>query len=265
MAQMASPEDTTAEVSRIFLGIQIQCAQCHNHPTDRWKREQFHELTAFFPRMAVRPLKQGEQRSFEVVSVDRERKNEGKNKPKRGHLEHHMPDLKHPEDEGKLMRPVFFVTGQKLAVGATDNERREKIAEWITSRNDRWFAKAFVNRMWAELVGHGFYEPVDDMGPDRACSAPHTLDFLAERFAGSGYDVKWLMRVITATEAYQRDSHSRYEADEAPFAANCPQRLRADQLFNSLAEVLGFDEVGPRSRSWARKTIEPSLPARAAR
>ncbi len=248
MAQMASPEDTTAEISRIFLGIQIQCAQCHNHPTDRWKREQFHELAAFFPRMAVRTVRQGEKRSFEIVSVDRERPDKAKNKPKRGHLEHRMPDLKHPEEEGKLMRPVFFVTGQKLAVGATDEERREKIAEWITSRNDRWFAKAFVNRMWAELVGHGFYEPVDDMGPDRACSAPNTLNFLAERFAGSGYDVKWLMRVITATQAYQRDSRSRYEEGEAPFAANCPQRLRADQLFNSLSEVMGFDEAALEKR-----------------
>ena len=73
MAQMGNPEDTTAEISRIFMGIQIQCAQCHDHPTDRWKREQFHELAAFFPRIAVRPLKQGEQRSFEIVSVDRER------------------------------------------------------------------------------------------------------------------------------------------------------------------------------------------------
>ena len=243
MAQMANPEDTTAEISRIFLGIQIQCAQCHNHPTDRWKREQFHELAAFFPRLAIRPLRQGEMRSFEVVANDRERNKPDAKKPNRGHLEHHMPDLKHPDKEGKLMQPVFFVTGQKLPAGLPDHERREKIAEWITSRNDHWFAKAFVNRMWAELVGHGFYEPVDDIGPDRACTAPHTLDYLADHFAGSHYDVKWLMRTITATEAYQRQSRSRYEVDKAPFASSCPQRLRGDQLYNALAEVLGFDDA----------------------
>ena len=68
--------------------------------------------------------------------------------------------------------------------------------------------------MWSELVGHGFYEPVDDMGPDRACSAPHTLDYLAEHFVGSHYDVKWLFRVITATEAYQRQSRSRGSSED---------------------------------------------------
>lgn len=248
MAQMGNTEDTTAEFSRIFLGIQIQCAQCHNHPTDRWKREQFHELAAFFPRAAVRPVRDGEMRSFAVISVDREPKMRRPDKPKIGALEHHMPDLNHPEEEGKLMRPVFFVTGQKLETGLKDQERREKIAEWMTSRNSRWFAKAMVNRMWSELVGTGFYEPVDDIGPDRKCISPRTMEYLAEHFAGSRYDVKWLMRVITSTEAYQRESRSRVETEQMPFAANCAQRLRGDQLYNSLVEVLGIDETAQPDR-----------------
>jgi hypothetical protein len=249
MAQMAVAEDTTAEMSRIFLGIQIQCAQCHNHPTDRWKREQFHELAAFFPRIAVRAVKDVQPRSFEVVSVDRGPRNKKKaDNPRRGNLEHYMPDLKHPEEEGKLMTPVFFVTGQKLETGLSDSERRGTIAEWMTSSKNRWFARAFVNRMWAELVGRGFYEPVDDIGPDRTCSAPQTLNFLAERFAGSQYDVKWLLRVITATEAYARQSRSRYDEGKAPFTASCPQRLRGDQLFNTLMAVLGIDDEPMRAR-----------------
>ncbi len=151
-----------------------------------------------------------------------------------------MPDLDHPEQEGKLMQPVFFVTGQKLDEGMLDSERREAIADWITDRGDRWFAKAFVNRMWSELVGRGFYEPVDDIGPDRQCSAPKTLNFLADRFAANQYDVKWLMATITATEAYGRQSRSRIDDDKAPFVSACPQRLRADQLYNALSEVLGL-------------------------
>jgi len=245
MAQMGGAEDTTAEVSRIFMGIQIQCAQCHDHPTDRWKREQFHELAAFFPRVSVRPVKvDGKRRSFAVVSVDRSGRKRP-NKPGRGALEHFMPDLKHPEQDGKLMTPVFFVTGQKLDTGLTDIQRREQIADWITARGDHWFAKAFVNRMWSELVGRGFYEPVDDIGPDRHCSAPQTLDYLAERFAGSGYNVKWLFRTITASEAYGRQSRSRADDAAAPFVAACPQRLRGDQLFNALVEVLDISEGKP--------------------
>ena len=250
MAQMGNAEDTTAEVSRIFLGIQIQCAQCHNHPTDRWKLEQFHELAAFFPRIAVRALPKGEIRSFAVVSVDSERRNKGKkpDKPGKGALEHLMPDLNHPEREGKLMHPVFFVTGQRLETGLSDHERREKIAEWMTARNNRWFARAFVNRMWSELVGHGFYEPVDDIGPDRQCAAPHTLDYLADHFAGSHFDVKWLFRVITSTEAYQRESRSRASTESTPFVACAAERLRGDQLYNSLIAALGIDDAPPEGR-----------------
>ncbi len=242
MAQMGVAEDTTAEVSRIFMGIQIQCAQCHNHPTDRWKREQFHELAAFFPRISVRAVKEdGKPRSFAVVSTDRGPKKK-KGNPRAGSLEHYMPDLDHPEAEGTLMEPVFFVTGQKLDTGVNDLERRENVAEWITSKKNHWFAKAFVNRMWAELVGRGFYEPVDDIGPDRSCSAPKTLDYLSTRFTNSGYDVKWLFRVITATEAYARQSRSRYDESGAPFASNCPQRLRGDQLYNALLVALEIPE-----------------------
>ncbi|MEX0678808.1 MAG: DUF1549 domain-containing protein [Pirellulales bacterium] len=245
MAQMGSAEDTTAEVSRIFMGIQIQCAQCHNHPTDRWKREQFHELAAFFPRISIRPVKvDGKRRSFAVVSVDRGGRKRPNN-PRQGSLEHFMPDLDHPEQDGKLMTPVFFVTGQKLEAGVTDVERREKIAEWITARDNRWFAKAFVNRTWSELVGRGFYEPIDDIGPDRQCAAPETLDYLADRFAESRYDVKWLFRVITASEAYGRQSRSRTLDQAARFVASCPQRLRGDQLFNALVEVLDLPEEPP--------------------
>ena len=246
MAQMGGAEDTTAEVSRIFMGIQIQCAQCHDHPTDRWKREQFHELAAFFPRISIRPVKvDGKRRSFAVVSVDRGGRKRPNN-PRRGTLEHYMPDLDHPEQDGKLMTPVFFVTGQKLDTGLADAERREKIAGWITARDNRWFAKALVNRMWSELVGRGFHEPVDDIGPDRDCAAPRTLDYLSERFAGSRYNVKWLFRVITATDAYGRESRSRGDDASAPFVAACPQRLRGDQLFNALVEVLEIPEGRPQ-------------------
>ncbi|MCH8924348.1 MAG: DUF1553 domain-containing protein, partial [Planctomycetes bacterium] len=105
-------------------------------------------------------------------------------------------------------------------------------------------------RIWSELVGRGFYEPVDDIGPDRDCAAPRTLDYLAERFTESRYDVKRLFRVIAATEAYGRQSRSRLDDQGAPFAAACPQRLRGDQLFNTLVQVLDIPEKpAPRDRA----------------
>ncbi len=240
MAQMADANDVASEVSRIFLGVQIQCAQCHDHPTDRWKRQQFHEFAAFFPRISARPVfSEGRVRGFEVVSVDREPRFRMANVAGRGSLEHYMPDLKDPSSQGKLMKPVFFATGQKLETGMTDQERRGTIGDWITSPKNEWFAKAFVNRVWAELVGEGFYEPVDDMGPDRSCSAPKTLDYLAKEFVWRSYDIKWLYRTILATDAYQRESRPRRNEEQTPFTANCTQRLRGDQIFDLLVTALG--------------------------
>jgi hypothetical protein len=254
MAQEGKAPETAAEVSRIFLGIQIQCAQCHDHPYDDWSREQFHELAAFFPRTAVRPKLNSTTRTFEVGSFDRSFGRRPRNQ--NASLEHYMPDLEDPSAKGKLMTPVFFATGEKLKTGNTDLERRETLAKWITGPANPWFAKAYVNRMWSELVGRGFYEPVDDMGPERKCLAPKTLEYLAEQFIKADYDVKWLFRVITTTDAYQRRSRSRYEASKYPLASNCPQPLRADQLYNALTAAVGIAERasgpgyfgGPRAR-----------------
>ncbi|MCE9530226.1 MAG: DUF1549 and DUF1553 domain-containing protein [Planctomycetes bacterium] len=250
MAQMGEPNDVAAEVSRIFMGIQIQCAQCHNHPTDHWKREQFHEFAAFFPRVSLRPvLVDGKPRGFEVASRDNGfRPRMGNGQPGRGSLEHYMPDLKDPTSQGKLMTPVFFATGQSVKTGTKDLDRRDSIGDWMTATNNPWFAKAFVNRIWAELVGEGFYEPIDDMGPDRKATAPKTLDYLAGEFAARNYDVKWLYETIMNTTAYQREARPRRNEDQLPFTANTTQPLRADVIFDVLASSLGInlDQFGGR-------------------
>ncbi|MEM6331285.1 MAG: DUF1549 domain-containing protein, partial [Planctomycetota bacterium] len=168
MAQDGQTEETAAEVSRIFLGIQIQCAQCHNHPWDRWQREDFHELAAFFPRVGVRPVVTPTRRSYAVVVNDRpeprRQRRPSVNANRRGQAEHYMPDLERPEDPGTRTAPRFFLTGAELSFGTPDAQRRGQLAEWLT--DTPWFATAMVNRMWSELVGEGFYEPVDDLGPD---------------------------------------------------------------------------------------------------
>ena len=124
MAQMAQAPEIAAETARIFLGVQIQCAQCHDHKTDRWKRQQFHELAAFFPRIAIRAVKEGDKRvSFEVISRDIPPRVMKEGKP-RGNSEHYMPDLDDPSAQGTLMQPVFFLSGQQVAVGTKDIDRR---------------------------------------------------------------------------------------------------------------------------------------------
>ncbi len=248
IAQQGQPEEVVSEVSRIFLGVQIQCAQCHDHPTDRWKREQFHELAAFFPRTASRVILTPDRRDISVVAQDMFL---GRGRPGManrrfvGTAEHYMSDLKNPTDKGKLMTPVFFATGDKLPLGTKDADRRGSLAKWMTEQENPYFAKAFVNRLWSELNGEGFYEPVDDIGPDRDCNSPKTLEYLAKEFAKTNYDIKWLFRTITATSLYSAPSAPRRNPDQTAMQNNVAQRLRGDQLFDNLLNALGVSEPKP--------------------
>jgi Protein of unknown function (DUF1553)/Protein of unknown function (DUF1549) len=257
MAQMAQAPELAAETARIFLGVQIQCAQCHDHKTDRWKRQQFHELAAFFPRIAIRAVREGDKRvSFEVVSREGapRRPKDGK---ARGNAEHFMPDLDDPSAQGTLMQPVFFLSGQQLETGTKDADRRTALADWITDKKNPWFGRAFVNRIWAELIGQGFYDPIDDMGPDRTPTAPRTLDLLTEGFVAQDYNIKWLLRTIMGTETYQRHSRSRRDDTTAAVADSCPQPLRADQIYNALVAALAIDEdqLGPPAMTGPQRAL----------
>jgi hypothetical protein len=314
-AQEGQPEDVAGEVSRIFLGIQMQCANCHDHPWDRWKRDEFHELAAFFPRISVRPIREDNKlQSYEIVSVDRsvnprdrfqslkenadrifrfaDRNRDGKlvkaeatrtplarafdallergDKNKdgglsltelkavefpmpmqvgRGSTEHFMADLSDPSSRGKQIEPKFFVTGYTPKSGLADIDRRETFSKYLTSSKNEWFSRAFVNRMWAEMTGEGFYMPIDDMGPDRQATLPEVLDLLAAQFTSNGYDIRWLMKTIALTQTYQREVRStKPGAESVPFASATPTRLRGDQLYSSILTVLGEGNAQPRGR-----------------
>lgn len=248
-SQWGETVDVASEYARIFLGIQIQCAQCHDHLTDRWKRTQFHELSAFFARVGVRRNREDgdKARGFSAIATDDP---DGDGKPYKGKgkgrgrpREHYMPDLEDPSAKGTLMQPVFFLTGQKLEPGTSDAERRAALADWVVSDKDPWFAKSFVNRVWAELTGRGFYEPIDDLGPDRTCEIPQAMDFLASQFRQHEFDVKWLYRTIASTQHYQRAESAAQPTPSAAQTAlcTCTQRLRSDQLFNTLTTALAVD------------------------
>lgn len=248
-AQWGQTPETAAEVCRVLMGVQIQCAQCHDHKTDRWKREQFHELAAFFPRVTIRPIREdGKRLGFELTGRDAQASPERKKKLKQKvvkRLEHYMPDIDDPAAEGTLMQPVFFQNKRQLPPGTTDEERRETLARWMTDKDNPWFAKALVNRVWAEMIGEGLYEPIDDLGPDKTCAAPKTMSLLANQFLAHDYDLKWLVKSIAATKVYASESRPRRNANQKPYEATCPQPLRADQLFNTLASALGVEEREP--------------------
>lgn len=264
--QQGKAAESASEISRIFLGIQISCAQCHDHPTDQWTREQFHEFAAFFPRIRVRAQKNGGMRTFNVVGQDRGPQKPKLNKKgkKRPPIEHFMPDLEDPAADGTQMTPKFFVNGKSLPLGTPDNERRESLATWIVEPANPWFARAYVNRMWAELVGWGFYEPIDDLGPERSADAQAALDYLTGEFVRRGHNMRWLVRTITATDAYQRPSRSRNPTGEKQLLASHAQPLRGDALFDSLAVALNLPfaptKKGPAKKGNKQKPLPPLTP-----
>ncbi len=235
LASRIGPDATTeiaAETSRIFLGVQIQCAQCHDHPSDIWKRQQFHEFAAFFARLKQRPVRDGmRQAGMELISTS--------------FGEHRMPDKEDPKKTTALTPKFIDGKSPKSArFTISDQERRQALAEFVTSKDNPWFAGAFINRLWGELMGQAFYQPVDDMGPQKDAVMPEVLARVAAAFRTSDYDIKGLFRAIMLSETYQRQIRPGESSDDhLLFAANNPTRMSANTLWQTLVGTLGA--MGP--------------------
>jgi hypothetical protein len=234
LAYEAQPVELAGEVSRIFLGVQIQCAQCHDHKPDSWKRRQFHEFAAFFAGTRPRQVVPGGQGQPPVIAVESQ-----------GRAHYTMPDKDNPTKQIPVA-PRFFLAKSSssepepaLPDGLGAPERRALAASYVTGQDNPWFAKAFINRVWYALMGEAFYDPVDDLGPERTARAPEVLEPLATQWQRGGYDVRGLFRTILNTQAYQRRVRSTANpAGKTPFASNCPSRLRSDQIFEALVQAL---------------------------
>jgi hypothetical protein len=181
--------ERAAETSRVFLGIQIQCAQCHDHPYDQWKRVQFHELAAYYSRLRERIMRDpGNPRplGIELMSLPRG--------------EHQMPSKEDPKKN--LETQPRFLDGQSPGTYLSDRQRRKALADAITDKGNYWFAGAYVNRLWGELMGQAFYQPIDDMGPKKEAVFPGVLTRLTGAFRGTNYDIKEMFRVVLNSEMY---------------------------------------------------------------
>ncbi len=224
----ANPTNLAAETSRIFLGQHIGCAQCHDHPFDHWKRAQFHELAAFFARTKAK-LSQNDGGGTVVSSLAKG--------------EYRMPDMDDPRKQGSQMQPSFL-DGDPLGKALSDDRRRTELADWITDRNNPWFAKALVNRIWARTMGRGFYEPIDDLGDSQEPLWTGVHDALSRHFAATGYDLKDLFRLITTTEAYRRGIRTA-DAATSDSVAEMPLRLRGDEVFAALVAGIELPNYTP--------------------
>ncbi len=257
--------EATARTARIFLGLQVQCTQCHNHPFNDWKQNQFWEFNSFFRQM--------------------QREDHEKYNPATGRMDDDYSELIHREFGG----PVYYETRAGLMLVAypryfgtevdpePETNRRLELAKAIT-RDDtnKWLARAVVNRMWGYFFAYGFTRPMDDMGPHNPPSHPEILDRLTDEFIQSGYDLKQLCRWICNSEAYGLTSkfNSKNEVDnpangEVPlFSHVYVKPLQVEQLYESLlvaTEVqatvretgrLGNDEQSQRQRQdWTEQFL----------
>lgn len=230
LANELKPENLASSSSRLFLGVKLECAQCHNHPMDNWTRTQFWEFAAFFSGVQPRAA------------------------------DNALAGAKDDTDSRQLTIPgtkdvvqARFLDGGQPKWSAETTTRRA-LASWMASASNRYFAKAAVNRMWAHLLGQGIVEPVDEMSEQNPPSHPELLDELARDFASHQFDVKYLIKAITFSQAYQRGSiGSRSGADDPRLFTHAVIRgMTTEQLFDSLAQATGFRDAASRGNSQVR-------------
>jgi hypothetical protein len=214
------PDEIAAGVSRLFLGVRLECAQCHNHPFGKWKREQFWSQAAFFAGIKSPP----NVFNGGITEVNDKR------------------ELAIPNTE--RVAQARFLDGKaprwKFKIGA-----RDTFAEWMTAKENPFFARALVNRMWARYFGIGLVDPVDDIVDDNPASHPELLQYLAKEFADHDFDLKFLTKALVLSRTYQLSSRvpdGTAPAAERLFARMPIKGLTGEQLLDSLNMAAGTRE-----------------------
>ncbi|NBV85259.1 MAG: DUF1553 domain-containing protein [Verrucomicrobia bacterium] len=221
------PVDASGFVSQIFLGVRMECAKCHHHPSEKWGQEDYYQLAAFFGKMRSRGQGISTPISGEAELWWYDAKGRG---------------VKHPVTD-VLLSP-------KLPDGAEipyqeGVDPRVQLVDWMVRPENPFFAKAIVNRIWADFMGRGFVEPVDDFRVSNPPSNPELLDWLAADFVQHGFDLKHLMRRILESAAYQRSSTPTASnvLDGRNYSKGLRRRLSAEVLLDAVGDLTGSRET----------------------
>ncbi len=217
-ANEMKPENLAAATSRLFLGVKLECAQCHNHPFAKWKKDQFWQYAAFFSGI------QTPQNGGGFVANEATDKRE----------------IKIPNGDKVVQARFLDDSEPKWKDNAST---RQTLSDWMTSAENPYFTRAIANRMWAHFFGVGIIDPVDEESPDNPASHPELLNELARQLAMHNFDLKYLIRAITYSKTYQRTS--AVEGTGAPdrrlFARMSLKGQTAEQLFDSIVLATGID------------------------
>ncbi len=204
------------DTAQLLLGQRLQCAQCHHHPYEKWSQADYYSFAAFFSRVG---RKGGSQPGEEVIFH------------KRGSAEAMNKKTKQP------VKPAGL--GAVPAALTPDDDPRQALVDWMTGKENRYFARSLVNRYWKHFLNRGLVEPEDDMRETNPPTNPELLDAMGRHFVDSGYDLKDLVRTICRAQTYQLSAlPNQYNAvDKQNYSRYYPERLTAEVLFDAVNQV----------------------------
>jgi hypothetical protein len=266
LAMKVNEEDgvqATAAVSRIFLGLQVQCTQCHNHPFNQWKQQKFWEFNAFFRQSrALRRFESGTRDIDHIELINEDFAGQGRN-PSKAEIYFQLRN-----GMTKVAYPVF-IDGTAIDKSGYVKEvnRRDELGNLMMESD--YLDKAIVNRMWAYFLGYGFTKPIDDLGPHNPVSNPELFEQLAKDFRDKSYDLKQLIVWITMSKPYQLSSRSIKENEsDDPTLGELPKfshfytrQMSAEQLYQSLTVATqagrrgNLEQQQRRRDDWMRQFV----------
>ncbi len=215
---VSKPGEAASTLAQVFLGVRIACAECHHHPYDRWSQSDFFGMQAFFVPVGIRNGPAGE-----VL------------------LANGSPEAKHPRTGATIFAHALATAEPKEV---TKGDPRPALADWMTAPENPYFARNLANRLWAHFLGRGLVEPVDDVRATNPPTNPELLDALAKKLVESKYDVKALIRTITASRVYQLSTkpNATNERDEQNYSRAPLKRIPAEVLLDMICQTTGVPE-----------------------
>ena len=251
-----APEEAAVQVSRIFLGTQLQCARCHDHPYDKWTQKDFYGVAGFFVRLVVQEAGSGNTRTFTIgekntgevlfTGAAKDQQPGKKGEPVKPRFLGGS-ELTEPPTPKTAPKEVLPKNGEKLPKPAFS--RKEKLAAWVTAADNPYLAKAAANRVWAQFMGRGIVHPVDDFNRENTPSKQALLQALANELAANKFDLKGLIREVVNTDAYQLSGTGAATTEALP-------------LYFERARVrpLSAEEVVATMRTATATEIDPKNP-----
>ncbi len=229
---LRDPATTMENTTQLFLAIRFNCNKCHDHPFERWTQDQYYQTAAYFAHVGLKgdPASGGRQIGATDVEAGKPLFEEV--------FDQDQGEVKH-ERTGKWTPPQFpFTVAHKTPEKAT---RREELVSWLTSKDNPYFARSYVNRLWGYLCGTGIIEPLDDIRAGNPPSNPELLDYLTDEFVKSGFNAQHLIRLICKSRTYQLSvaTNKWNEDDKINFSHAMARRLPAEVLYDSVYRVTG--------------------------